>query len=192
MANTAIDDILKAIHNAAIEAQQLTEQQHIRQMHRYFDPETGRALTIPIQIPNTDINAEEGKEFIEVEVPMLTLMPPTSIKIKEMEVEFEVTMSGFANQKKEKKGFHFKKKLRKDTPESPETDAEPSEGSEDPEEGQEEEEPEDTHSGPLHVDLKSGFAGFGGTKAKIRIVLVGCDPPEALMKIDNELVKVLP
>lgn len=88
-----LDEILRAIHNAVLKAQQLTEQQHIRQLRSYFD-DKGVARTMEIQVPCTDPAAKPG-ETVSLQVPLMSLVPPTAIKIKEMNVDFKVSLKGF-------------------------------------------------------------------------------------------------
>lgn len=99
----SLDNLLRALHNAVIKAQELTEQQHLRQLDRYFD-EKGvprhRTIVVPDPSPETE------SETRDVEVPLLALVPPGAVKISEFEIGFTVRLLGFtADEKKRKRGF---------------------------------------------------------------------------------------
>lgn len=227
------DDILRAMHNAVIEAQKLSEQQHLRQLSRYFiqgtffrsdfgpelvkkleekeivipdksmpekkikftlfisdettlrellkdidlsnkeielvvskwkelNNEIGNPILKKIKIPNT--NPDSKEEWREINVPMLSLLPPTSIKIKEMVVEFKARLAGFEkieDTQEAKKGF-----------EGIETD-------------------KATKKAPLQIDFGHRFTS-NSSLANIKIVFEGTDPPESILKINDQLVKVIP
>ncbi len=151
------DDLLLAIHNAGVEAQKLTEEQHYRQLKRYFD-EDGTPYCQRIKIPNPDAGAEE--EWVDVDIPLLALVPPSTIKIKEMSVDFKVKLRGFTDGKDK---VYFAANGEKKT-----------------------------HKGPLQVDLGHGFLQKDSSIADVKIVFEGTEPPTAMLKLNDHLVKVIP
>lgn len=90
MAQQNLDDLLQAIHDAVIEAQIITEKQHINQLQKYFN-EDGTAQMLSIRVPSMQANATEG-ETETLNVPLITLVPPSTIKIKRMKVDFKVAL----------------------------------------------------------------------------------------------------
>lgn len=88
MAQQRFDYLLQAIHNSVLKAQELTEEQHIKQLEKYFDDE-GKPIMQKIQIPSLDPDHEEG-QMVAIQVPLMSLLPPSAIKIKEMKVDFEI------------------------------------------------------------------------------------------------------
>ncbi len=103
MATESLDDVLKALHNAVIEAQQLTEHQHIRQLNRYFrykdpagndlpegSPEYGMPRLKKFKVP--DLRKEHESEWRDIDVPSLSLAPPSAIGIRELRLRFSVSV----------------------------------------------------------------------------------------------------
>jgi len=88
MAHQRFDLLLQTIHDAALKAQELTEEQHIQQLEKYFDEE-GKPLIKEIQVPSLDPE-HKIDEMVVLRVPLLSLLPPTAIKIKELKIDFEV------------------------------------------------------------------------------------------------------
>jgi uncharacterized protein DUF2589 len=98
----ALDNVLRAIHNAVLEAHKLTEQQHQRQLRRYFN-EDGTPVIQKIRVPDIRPNASE--EYREIEVPVLALFPPSAIRIKDLTMNFRVRIVGFSDEAEPHKGF---------------------------------------------------------------------------------------
>ncbi len=90
MAQQNLDDLLQAIHDAVLEAQIITEKQHINQLQKYFN-EDGTAQMLSIKVPSMNQNTPEG-ETQTLNIPLITLVPPTAIKIKRMKVDFKVSL----------------------------------------------------------------------------------------------------
>jgi hypothetical protein len=88
MAQQRFDHLLQAIHSAALKAQELTEEQHIHQLGKYFDDE-GLPIIQEIQVPSLDPDDDPGN-MVTLRVPLMSLLPPSAIKIKELKVDFEV------------------------------------------------------------------------------------------------------
>lgn len=178
-----LDNMLKAMHNSVIEAQKLTEQQHVRMLHRYFyidktkeeiDPEDfGKPKTMPVKLPY--VNKEGVIEHEEVDIPIISITPPTSIKIKNMKISFEAQISGFENTSKKRRGFNLLRAGKKDNV------------------GKKEHE-DDSHQGPLMLDLKNsrGASGKGGTMAKIEIEFMNGEEPEAVARINDQIIRSFP
>ncbi|WP_447637318.1 DUF2589 domain-containing protein [Flavobacterium microcysteis] len=88
MSQQRFDHLLQAIHNAALKAQEITEEQHIMQIAKYFD-EDGKPLIQEIHVPTLDPDDDPDK-MTTLRVPLLSLLPPSAIKIKELKLSFEV------------------------------------------------------------------------------------------------------
>jgi len=88
MAQQRFDYLLQAIHNSVLKAQELTEEQHIHQLRKYFDEE-GKPIMQKILVPSLDPD-HEPEEMVPIQVPLMSLLPPSAIKIKEMKVDFEI------------------------------------------------------------------------------------------------------
>lgn len=96
MAQQNLDDLLQAIHDAVLEAQIISEKQHINQLQKYFN-EDGTAQMLSIKVPSMRPESAAG-ETETLNVPLITLVPPSAIKIKRMKVDFKVVLG--AMQKK--------------------------------------------------------------------------------------------
>jgi len=79
-------DIARGMQHAVNSTQELTEQHYARIVERYFN-EDGTAITKRITLPH---NAGE------MEVPVIALMPPSGLMLKEAEVEMSVRIDATA------------------------------------------------------------------------------------------------
>lgn len=87
---TGLSSMLKAFQNAIIGAQKLMQVQHINQLQEYID-KNGRAITLDVQVPNADASDDQWRT---IQVPKITLSPPSSLKIKKMKVRFKANIGG--------------------------------------------------------------------------------------------------
>lgn len=166
-----LDNLLRAMHNAVIEAQQLTQEQHLRMLNRFFEKnddtnEFGNPKMLKINLPFAKSNSVE---YREVEIPLIALTPPSSIKIKNMKVEFDAKITGFEDSEKSKKGFHISDLFKK----KEETEVEV----------------KDLHRGPIKLNLDSNKSG---TLAKIQIEFTSDDIPETVARINDHIIKSFP
>ncbi len=90
MAQQRFDQLLQAIHNAVLRAQELTEEQHIHQLGKYFDDE-GKPIIQELQVPTLDPD-DDPDNMVTIKVPLMSLLPPSAIKIKELRVSFKAAM----------------------------------------------------------------------------------------------------
>ncbi|NHE55567.1 DUF2589 domain-containing protein [Cyclobacterium plantarum] len=173
-----LDNLLQAIHQSVLEAQLLTEQQHLEQLDRYFEwPEDenkkneemaahihrngGIAKTWAVEVPNMHPDAEKGSTTT-IQVPLMSLIPPTAIKIKNMEVEFKVALGDLVEDRKAGRNLFKKNQPR--------------------EEGQ-----------SIGIDLGGvsggGFFGKKSSLAKIKITFEAGEPAESFLRINDHLIK---
>ena len=83
-----LDELLGGLHDAVVSAQRLVEKQHIDMVDLYFDDDTGQPLTMEMKIPSS----HPDKDFENISVPLFTLAPLSSIKIKDLEMKFIVKL----------------------------------------------------------------------------------------------------
>ena len=95
-----LDHLTKGLYDAVVQAQALAENQHIEALSKFFDKK-GKPLCMDIKIPSS--NGEEQT----VNVPLVTLSPQSSIKIKELTMELKVKMGSFGKRKSRKGGGIF-------------------------------------------------------------------------------------
>lgn len=102
-----LEDLFSALHNAVLETQKLTEQQHIRQFRRYFEAEKSgsapkpKMLSFEIPEPHPK-SAKKEDQYRTVDIPLIVLSPPTSLRIKDLHIQFSVQLSGLSERRKGK------------------------------------------------------------------------------------------
>jgi hypothetical protein len=179
-----LDNVLKAIHNSVIEAQKISEQQHMRTLGRYFYlnkdedkmeeegitvKDLGMPRNIEVKLPFV---TEDKINYHDVKIPLIALSPPSSIKIKNMKVSFEAKITGVDDSKKPERGFFkfFQSKDGQRQLKKPETDSTP--------------------KGPIQLDLTPGNNNAG--MAKIEIEFQNAEVPETFARINDHIVKSFP
>jgi hypothetical protein len=163
----SLDDLLRAVHNSVLKAQQLTEQQHMRQIRKYFD-EDNIAICKRIWVPSNLPDAPDD-EYMPLDVPLMSLLPPTAIKIKNLKINFKVALKGLM------KGYEIDKSQKRLGFEKDEIEVQ---------------------KAPLEIDLGGIGGGFFGAKTKpiladITIEFTGDEPSEAFMRINDHLIKTV-
>lgn len=83
------DDLISAVHNSIITANQIAEGQHISLLESYFD-ENHSPLYMETNLPFHDPRNPDGVTYKSVKIPKLSLVPISSLKMKEIEINFEV------------------------------------------------------------------------------------------------------
>jgi hypothetical protein len=89
--NISLNDLIEGLAGAVIEAQDRIEQHQIANLLGYFD-ENQRPKSLVVRMPTINPNAVEGSEDL-YRTPLLPLVSSNPIKIKEMEVSFDVDLS---------------------------------------------------------------------------------------------------
>ena len=95
----SLNDLIEALANAVIEAQDRIEQHQISNIRRYFDSDN-RPVSVHLRIPSLDPKAEEGAET-HYRVPLLALVSNNPLKIKDVEISFDADISEFSELEKE-------------------------------------------------------------------------------------------
>ena len=145
-----LDHLTKGLYDAVVQAQSLAENQHIEAMNKFFDKE-GNPISMDIKIPSKD-----GLQ--EVNVPLITLAPQSSIKIKELTMELKVKMESFGKRKSRLGGGIFCKE----------------------------------DAGAVNVDLGASILPKRNQYANLKITFEGTDPPEGVVRLNNNLLKQIP
>jgi hypothetical protein len=148
MSKSNLKGLLQSIQDAIVGSQELMQQQHIEELNKFLKDD-GTPITHKLKIPRgTNTNGEVM--YTDAEIPLMTLSPPSSLKIKSMKVKFDAVISG-----------HGKK-----------------------------EECDDEEC--IHLHLGGGGIFKRGAKVSCEIEFEGAEPPEAWMRINDELIKVIP
>ena len=104
----SLNDLIEALANAVIEAQDRIEQHQISNISRYFD-EDNRPISVDVKLPSLDPGADEDED-VDYRVPLLALVSSNPLRIKDVEISFDADISqvGDSNQngdKNVKKGW---------------------------------------------------------------------------------------
>ena len=82
-----LDHLTKGLYDAVVQAQSLAESQHIESLNKYLDKD-GNPKCMDIVVSGE-----------RVQVPLLTLAPHSSIKIKELTMDLKVKLNNFGKRK---------------------------------------------------------------------------------------------
>ena len=93
-----LDHLTKGLYDAVVQAQSLAENQHIEALSKYVNEDgTPKCMRM-------FINGEN------VMVPLATLAPQNSIKIKELTMDLKVRLNNFGKRESKKGGGIFRKR----------------------------------------------------------------------------------
>ena len=141
-----LDHLTKGLYDAVVQAQALAENQHIEALGKYIN-EDGTPKCLKMVISGENVN-----------VPLITLAPQSSIKIKELKMDLKVRLNSFGKRKSKKGGGIFCKK----------------------------------DAGAIDADLGSSILPTKNNYANLTITFEGSDPPEGLVRLNNNLIKQIP
>lgn len=88
--NIQLNDLIEALAGAVIEAQDSIEQHQISNLLGYFDKDN-RPKSLVVRVPSIQPKAEEGAEDL-YRAPLLPLVSSNMLKIKDVEVTFDVDL----------------------------------------------------------------------------------------------------
>lgn len=81
-----LSDIIKTVQYSVEEAKKISDEQHHRQLKRYFN-EDGTPLTTRVKLPVYTSGTEIS--WRDVNIPLISLVPPTSIQMSGIELEMK-------------------------------------------------------------------------------------------------------
>ena len=93
-----LDHLTKGLYDAVVQAQALAENQHIEAISKYVN-EDGTPKCMRMVVNNENVM-----------VPLMTLAPQSSIKIKELTMDLKVKLNNFGKRKSKVGGGIFRKK----------------------------------------------------------------------------------
>ena len=146
-----LDHLTKGLYDAVVQAQSLAENQQIEALNKFFDKD-GNPLCLDVKIPD-----DKGQNQV-VSVPLATLAPQSSIRIKELSMEMKVKMGSFGKRKSRLGGGIFCKE----------------------------------DAGAINADLGASILPKRNQYATLKITFEGTDPPEGLVRLNNNLIKQIP
>ena len=146
-----LDHLTKGLYDAVCQAQALSENQHIESLNKFFD-EDGNPICMDVKMPDAKGN------YHNVKIPLATLAPQNSIKIKELTMELKVKLGSFGKRKSRLGGGIFCKE----------------------------------DAGAIVADIGSSILPKRNQYANLKITFEGTDPPEGLVRLNNNLIKQIP
>lgn len=165
MANLSLHHLIQSIAGAVAEAQDKIQRFQISTVRQYFD-ENNRPVSVDVRLPSLSQGATEEDERM-VRVPLLSLVSPRLLGIKDVEISFEVALNG---QEEPPKG----------TPAD-----QPSSG-----EGEPSAWPMESHQ-PLSVDLGARRNGDTGSMARLTLRVESQPPSEGMARLIQHLDKMV-
>ena len=141
-----LDHLTKGLYDAVVQAQSLAENQHIEALSKYVNEDgTPKCMKMVLNGENVDI-------------PLATLAPQSSIRIKELKMSLKVKLNSFGKRKSKLGGGIFCKE----------------------------------DAGAISADLGSSILPTKNNYANLEITFEGTDPPEGLVRLNNNLIKQIP
>ncbi len=168
----SFDDLIQAIQDAFIKVNNMAEAQHLQKISAYFNPDS-TPKTFDISYPTID--AEGNFEHKLVSVPAICLLPMSSLKLDEVEVDFKVRLYGGVKLKSERK---------------PPEREEPNQMSSNLLCTSRHEESEKDNLFLGYFPQGSSRKSKDDNYADIRLKFVSDEPPEGLMKIQDQYTKI--
>ena len=141
-----LDHLIKGLEDAVVQANALAENQHIESLRKFVN-EDGTPKCMEWVINGEKVN-----------IPLATLAPQNSIRMKELKMKLKVKLSNFGKRKSRLGGGIFRKK----------------------------------DAGAVSVDLGSSILSSRNNYADLEIIFEGCDPPEGVIRLNNNLIKQIP
>jgi hypothetical protein len=90
-AQISLNELIEALAGAVIGAQDRIEKHQVDNLRNYFDQKTLRPHVLNVRLPSMHPQAEEGAEEM-YRAPVLGLVPATLLKIKDVEISFDVDL----------------------------------------------------------------------------------------------------
>lgn len=188
----SLQGLVEALANAVIEAQHRMQQHQINNISRFFY-EDNRPITVGIRTPSVHPDAEPAEDGTYPEdehtIPLLPLITPNQLTIKEMEVQFEAELGEVTEDqppKRPRRGLVDRLKSgRKHRDEEPPESAQAEDGNH----------RGDWLQGAPRPVLSVGTEVSTGLRraatAQITLKVESNEPPEGLARLIDRLVKTI-
>jgi hypothetical protein len=96
VARLSLNHLIQAITGAVTEAQDKIHRFQVAAIGSYFDSNS-RPISVDIRLPSLSPQAEDGDERV-VRVPLLSLIGPQLLSIKDVEISFDVNLTGVSDE----------------------------------------------------------------------------------------------
>lgn len=87
----SFNELVESIQDAFIRVNDMSEEQHISKLSEYFETD-GTPRTFDMQYPYFDENGVPAYRFVSI--PQICLVPISSLKLDEIQVDFKVQIYG--------------------------------------------------------------------------------------------------
>jgi hypothetical protein len=159
---TSLEDMVRAIAGSVMNAQHMVEKAQLANIASFFD-EANQPTVIDLELPAIHSSAVPGSHYL-YRVPLLSLVPHSSLVIGEAEIELDVEIGNFEEQ--ERDGVHAtiidQLGLAK---------------------------PKEMKASLMINPGNGGIASKNGNAAHIKLKLVATDKSEGLARLVNDVVK---
>lgn len=158
------EDLIGSIQQAFISVNNMAEQQHIESLQAYFDAD-GKPRCLTMQMPYFD---DYGvPQYREMDVPLISIVPVNSLKLAEINVDFKVRLSANVKLSHSKLSNNLMTANNPNAANNAETDS---------------------VLGFIPEYKKRDNDSY----ANIVLKFTSDEPPEGVMKIRDEMIKILP
>ncbi len=165
----SFDGLISSIQEAFLSVNRLAENQHLEALHEFLE-EDGSPKTMRIKYPYFNDDGDVDYRFVEV--PQLCLIPVSTLKLSEVSVDFKVKLSAEIS-------------LKKDENEETQTVA-----------FSEEEDKKPIPRIPKRRNRMGFIPGFrqkqDDSYANITLKFNAEEAPEGMLRIRDEMIKILP
>lgn len=168
MADINLDRLLYSIQDAVNNSNESVRQQYFKDLNEYFD-DKGKPVMIDMDMPYV---SDQGTEFQKFQIPKLSLIPLTTMKVKEVDIDFKVALSELPLQSQEEDTIQ-------------ESDTKHGSPQEKTVYSQKQKKPD------LQVNFNPTSKNTDDL-AHIHIRMEGSEPPEGVIKINDHFMKYLP
>lgn len=167
MSSVSLPELVQAIANAVIEAQDQIDKHQLALLQRYFDDDD-RPKSASMVVQSLSLTTAEEKPDVRINVPWLALIRPTLLSISEVQVDFEVELTDFA----------------------PGTAATPHDGASNAADADKSGKfPSGAGVGNMMVEVGARKTKEEGATARVILKVAGQEPSEGMARMVHELVK---
>lgn len=103
MAAFSLERLVHAISSSIIQAQNLAEKAQLGNLRSYFDKD-GQAICVDVKVPSLQHHPDQAV-FDHYHVPLITLVPHSSLVIKEAEIELDVEIGSIEQEEPPESGY---------------------------------------------------------------------------------------
>lgn len=174
---TSFDDLIQAIQDAFLKVNNMSESQHLQKISEYFDADN-KPRSFSIMYPV--VNGEGKVENKPIDVPAICLLPMSSLKLDEVEVDFKVKLYGGVKIKSEQTKTSKDNIEDAGAPIKTQNSLKPSK------------QPAREEQGTFLGFFPQGYTRSNRDEnyANIRLKFVSDEPPEGLMRIQEQYTKI--